>query len=83
MKTSRIQFLGPDEEFCQFDTAAVAILPFPYEGGVSYGKGTGAAPQAILEASCFVEFYDEVLKREPHRMGIVTLAPPKIPADPQ
>jgi len=83
MKTAPTQFLGPEPEFCRPETAAVAILPFPYEGGVSYGRGTAEAPQAILEASCFVEFYDEVLKQEPHRMGIVTLAAPDIPSEPQ
>ena len=76
MKLNRKQFLGPDPEFCRFDDAAVAVLPFPYEGGVSYGHGAGRAPQAILDASCYVEFYDEVLDAEPHRMGIVTMAAP-------
>ncbi len=72
-------FLAPEEEFSQYETAAAAILPFPYEGGVSYGKGTGEAPDAILDASAYVEFYDEVLKAEPYRMGIATLAAPGIP----
>jgi agmatinase len=79
MKANRIQFLGPDPELCRFDSAAVAVLPFPYEGGVSYGHGAGQAPQAILDASCYVEFYDEVLRAEPHRMGIFTAAAPAMP----
>jgi len=73
------QFLAPEPEFSIFETAAVAILPFPYEGGVSYGKGTASAPEAIIDASAFIEFYDEVLRTEPHRMGIATVAPPAIP----
>ncbi|HNW61025.1 MAG TPA: agmatinase [bacterium] len=76
-------FLAPEPEFAAYDTAAVAILPFPYEGGVSYGHGTAAAPQAILEASAYVEFYDEVLKAEPYRMGIATVAAPQIPRQPE
>jgi len=82
MKLNRKQFLGPDSEFCRFEKAAVAVLPFPYEGGVSYGHGAGGAPQAILDASGYVEFYDEVLKAEPYRMGIVTLAAPAMPKTP-
>jgi len=82
MKRNAKQFLGPDAEFCRFETAAVALLPFPYEGGVSYGRGTGRAPQAILDASCYVEFYDEVLEAEPFHMGIVTLAAPAMPKTP-
>jgi agmatinase len=82
MKLNRKQFLGPEPEFSQFDSAAVAVLPFPYEGGVSYGRGAGLAPKAIIDASCYVEFYDEVLDAEPFRMGIVTLAPPKMATTP-
>ncbi len=82
MKLNRKQFLGPEPEFCRFDDAAVAILPFPYEGGVSYGHGAAHAPRAILDASCYVEFYDEVLKAEPHRMGIVTMAAPAMAKTP-
>ena len=83
MKLNVTPFLAPEPEFTAYDSAAVAILPFPYEGGVSYGHGTAAAPQAILEASAYVEFYDEVLKAEPYRMGIATLAAPSIPKDPE
>ena len=75
MTLHELQFLGKENEYAQFDSAAYAILPVPYEGAVSYGTGTAAAPQAVLEASCYLEFYDEVLKFQPHESGIVTLAP--------
>jgi len=58
------------------------VLPFPYEGGVSYGRGTANAPQAVLEASQQVEFYDVELDAEPFRVGIATLASPSVPDDP-
>jgi agmatinase len=76
------QFLECDEPIVDFHSAAVAILPVPYEGGVSYGKGTAGAPDAVLDASRHLELYDEALKVEPHRMGIVTVMPPQIPQDP-
>lgn len=81
MRRHAKQFLSPEDRYCRFETAAVAILPFPFEGGVSYGKGAGRAPKAILDASAFVEFYDEVLKIEPFRIGIVTMAEPKMPKE--
>ena len=31
--------------------AAVSILPLPYEGAVSYGKGAALGPAAVIEAS--------------------------------
>lgn len=60
----------------------MVILPFGYEGGVSYGTGTARAPQAVLEASQQVEFYDELLDLEPFRIGLATAAEPAIPEAP-
>jgi agmatinase len=77
------QFLGLEPEFTAIENAKVVILPFPYEGGISYGAGTANAPDAILEASYHLELYDEVLEAEPFRMGIATVAPPSIPRDPE
>ena len=73
------QFLGLESEFTSFEKAAVVLVPFPYEGGVSYGMGTAKAPDAILDASCYLELYDEVLDIEPYRIGIATVCPPVIP----
>lgn len=74
MKKHDIQFLDPEPEFTQFDSSAMALLPVPYEGGISYGQGTGSAPEAILNASHHVELYDEVLRKEPYRIGLATTA---------
>ena len=39
--------------------ADVTLLPLPYEGTVSWGKGTARGPRAVLEASRQVETWDE------------------------
>ena len=83
MKLHPKQFLGLEPQSNAFENAAVVILPFPYEGGISYGTGTAKAPDAVLDASCYLELYDEILRLEPHRIGIVTLEPPPIPDNPQ
>lgn len=57
-------FLGLDDAFSSLDTARIAIVQAPYEHSVSYGGGTGAGPAAILEASHYVEFWDEEFERE-------------------
>ncbi|MGA6924519.1 MAG: agmatinase, partial [Desulfosarcina sp.] len=62
--------------------ARVVVLPYGYEGGVSYGKGAGAAPLAVLQASHYLELYDEVLDQEPCRVGIATVDVPAIPDEP-
>lgn len=67
-------FLGIEDEFSQFENSRVVIVPVPYERTVSYGGGTLKGPSAILDASHFVEFYDEETGREVHRQfGIATI----------
>ena len=39
--------------------ADVILLPLPYEGTVSWGKGTARGPRAVLDASRQVETWDE------------------------
>jgi len=83
MKLNPEQFLDPDPEFCEFKTAAAAILPVPYEAGTTWFKGTAKGPEAVIAASRHLELYDEMLMAEPFRMGIVTVIPPKISSDPE
>ena len=63
---------GGEEARSSLEDARVAVLPVPYEGTVSYGRGTAAGPEAILLASTQVELYDEQTRTEPFRAGIHT-----------
>jgi len=83
MKLNKKQFLGPPAEITDFKKAKVVVVPFPYEGGISYGAGTGKAPEAVIDASYFVEFYDEVLDCEPMQVGISTIEAPVMPDTPE
>jgi len=76
-------FLDPPVGFADLDRARAVVVPFGYEGGVSYGLGTAAAPAAVLEASYQVEFYDDVLDAEPYVVGLGTLEPPAVPQSPE
>ncbi|MFS8924844.1 agmatinase [Synechococcus sp. B60.1] len=63
MYRSPFPFLGlaePDPELAQ-----AIVLPIPYEATTSYGKGTAKGPQALLQASAYVEIYDEVRDCQP------------------
>lgn len=82
MKRYKKQFLGLDAAETSFQNAKVVLLPLCYEGGVSYGRGAAQGPDAIINASCYLELYDEVLDAEPYTVGICTVEPPEIPADP-
>jgi agmatinase len=66
-------FLGLDEKGSDFAKARVVILPVPYEATTSFGGGTGNGPAAILEASRYIELYDQELDTEPANVGISTL----------
>ncbi len=68
-------FLGVDDPCCEPETAPVYVLPVPYEGTVTYGKGAAQGPQAIIDASRHIETYDEYLGKETYRQGIATLPP--------
>lgn len=68
------RFLGLDEEASAFDTSAAVILPVPYESTTSYGGGAKAGPGAIVEASRYIELYDQEFGLEPApRYGVHTL----------
>jgi agmatinase len=61
-----------DEELTSFDGARVVVWPVSYEGTVSYGSGTGAGAEAIVDASRNMELYDEETDAEVYRLGIHT-----------
>jgi len=48
-----------------FDAAEVVILPVPYEATTTYRQGCQQGPQAILQASDQLEYYDAELGCEP------------------
>jgi agmatinase len=61
------------------EVCKAAIIPFGLEATVSYGSGTARGPEAIIEASPQLEFFDESLWTEPFRhFGIATLEQFKI-----
>lgn len=55
--------------------AKVAILPVPYDGTSTYGKGADKGPAALLAASYQLENYDIETKREVYKHGIYVEKP--------
>ncbi|MFW6199008.1 MAG: agmatinase [Gemmatimonadota bacterium] len=68
-------FLGSEAAAHRLDDARAAVLPVPYEATTSYGGGTVRGPEAILDASRYLELYDQELGSDPSRDGIHTLPP--------
>lgn len=63
-----------DEHTC-YKTAEIAILPVPYDGTSTWIKGADKGPEALLDASYNLEFYDIETQTEVFECGIATLDP--------
>jgi len=66
-------FLGLDEEASAYPTSRCLVVPVPYESTTSWGGGTRAGPGALLEASRYIELWDQELGVDPSTVGIHTL----------
>jgi len=66
-----------NKKFYDYNKSKFVILPVPYGGTVSYGKGAEKGPSAIIKASQHMELYDEELDKNNFEAGICTLEPLK------
>ncbi|MCO5725125.1 agmatinase [Robiginitalea marina] len=67
-------YAGIPEEFAQLEKARVVLIPVPYDGTSTWGKGADKGPEAFLAASENMELYDIETGTEVYRQGIY-LAP--------
>jgi len=67
------QFMNLGPQLCPPEKAQYAVLPVPYEGTVSYMKGTALGPAAVIDASTQVEEFDEELLGDFCGAGVLTL----------
>lgn len=63
--------------------APIVVLPLPYDETCSWMKGTAKGPQAILEASRYMELYDIDTDSNVAEKGIRTAETPRLPKDPE
>ncbi|MEM9374401.1 MAG: agmatinase [Planctomycetota bacterium] len=73
--TPTTQFLDPPPEYARPEDSAVHIIPVPYDGTSTYRKGADRGPQAMLDASAQVEWFDIETRTEVHKLGIYTESP--------
>jgi agmatinase len=74
MNTSK-NYAGIPDEFAQLETAKVVLIPVPYDGTSTWGKGADKGPKAFLEASENMEMYDIETATEVYEQGIHLTAP--------
>ncbi len=72
-----------DPQFLDPATAAIHILPVPYDGTSTWIKGADRGPDALLDASYNLEFYDLEYESEVFQRGIYTSPALDCPPDPE
>ncbi|MFH1147033.1 MAG: agmatinase [Pseudomonadota bacterium] len=70
---SGFNFGGLAEEESAPERSSTIIVPVPYDGTTSYRSGARDGPLAIINASRFIELYDEETCRDISKKGIATL----------
>jgi agmatinase len=66
-------FGGLEPSSSDFEKSQVLIWPVPFEKTVSYGRGCGEGPSSLIDASRYMELYDEEIGGETSAIGIHTL----------
>jgi agmatinase len=66
---------GGDEVVYDYSGSEIIIVPVPYDETSTWMKGADKGPDAILEASVNLEFYDVETASEAHLKGIFTMNP--------
>jgi agmatinase len=76
-------YAGIPEEFAGYENAKVVILPVPYDGTSTWGKGADKGPEAFLLASENMEIYDLESDTEVYKRGIWLDNPLNCDPDPE
>jgi agmatinase len=66
-------FAGLEPPYSNLQEAKTVILPVPYDSTSEWRSGSRHGPQAIIDASQYLELYDLELDREIYEVGISTL----------
>ena len=64
-----------DAQYSSFEDSRFVVISVPYDLTSTYQAGSRRGPEAIIEASCNLELYDEELSKETYLSGIHTMAP--------
>lgn len=66
---------GGAEVVYDYAGSGIIIVPVPYDGTSTWIKGSDKGPDAIMQASVNLEFYDVETATEVHKKGIHTIDP--------
>jgi agmatinase len=63
-------YAGIPQDLAQLEKAKIVLIPVPYDGTSTWGKGADKGPNAFLEASENMELYDIETDTEVYKQGI-------------
>lgn len=69
------RFAGVPDQYAVYDTAKMVVLPVPYDETSSWIKGSDKGPEALLDASVALEWYDIETQTQVYKKGIFTALP--------
>lgn len=69
MKTNT-NFAGIPDNYAGLDKSKIVLIPVPYDGTSTWGKGADKGPEAFLHASENMELYDIETDSEVYKQGI-------------
>ncbi|TMM57867.1 agmatinase [Maribacter algarum] len=82
MKTNTNYADIPDN-YAALDSSKIVLIPVPYDGTSTWGKGADKGPKAFLEASENMELYDIETDSEVYKYGIYLADPVTVNATPE
>ena len=62
-------------KYTDYRDAAIAVLPVPYDATSTWIRGSEKGPEALLEASVALEWYDIETRTQVYEKGIHTCPP--------
>ncbi|SHG52714.1 agmatinase [Winogradskyella jejuensis] len=69
MNTSK-NYAGIEDNYAGLETSKIVLVPVPYDGTSTWGKGADKGPEAFLQASENMELYDIETDSEVYKQGI-------------
>ncbi|WP_452597995.1 agmatinase [Pontimicrobium sp. MEBiC01747] len=69
MKTNT-NYAGIPNNYASLETSKIVLIPVPYDGTSTWGKGADKGPEAFLHASENMELYDIETDSEVYKQGI-------------
>jgi len=79
---AHFKFCDTLDKYSSWKKSRIAILPVPYDLTTSYRPGASSGPRAIIDASRYMETYDDETGKEIYKLGIYTAEEIK-PVNPQ